>query len=534
VARFPAGDPGFRDALLDVLAGHDDELLARYVTDEGAISPPVLRGALAAQVARSAVHPVFFGSAITGAGIEDLSAGIAELLPAAAGDPGGELSGSVFKVDRGPAGERIAYLRLFAGTLRVRDRVSLRRPTTGTDPATTGTGSVGTGSTGTGSVGTGSAGTGSVGAGSVGGEKVTGIEVFDGGGLRAAGSVGAGRIATVRGLTGVRIGDAVGVPPDGAAHGVHFAPPTLETVVVPARAGERGALHVALAQLAEQDPLIDLRQDDVRGEISVSLYGEVQKEVVQATLADDFGLAVSFRETTTIHVERPAGTGEAVEFIATAPNPFLATVGLRVAPGPVGSGVGYRLGVELGGLPFSFHRAIEETVRETLAQGLHGWQLTDCVVTVTRTGYWARQSHSHGTFDKTMSSTSGDFRNLTPLVLMTALRRAGTTVYEPMHHFRIDLPADTVGPLLPVLTRLRAVPGTPRVERGAAVLEGELPAAEVHALGQRLPGLTRGEGVLESAFATYRPVTGAVPDRPRSDHNPLNRKEYLLHVVRRV
>jgi ribosomal protection tetracycline resistance protein len=91
-----------------------------------------------------------------------------------------------------------------------------------------------------------------------------------------------------------------------------------------------------------------------------------------------------------------------------------------------------------------------------------------------------------------------------------------------------------VGPLLPVLTRLRAVPRTPRIEAGGAVLEGEIPAAEVHGLEQRLPGLTRGEGVLESSFATWRPVTGPVPSRARSDHNPLDRKEYLLHVVRRV
>jgi ribosomal protection tetracycline resistance protein len=67
-----------------------------------------------------------------------------------------------------------------------------------------------------------------------------------------------------------------------------------------------------------------------------------------------------------------------------------------------------------------------------------------------------------------------------------------------------------------------------------AVLEGEIPAARVHELQQGLPGLTRGEGVLESAFDHYQQVRGAVPARPRTDHNPLNRKEYLLHVVRRV
>ena len=63
---------------------------------------------------------------------------------------------------------------------------------------------------------------------------------------------------------------------------------------MPRRAADRGALHAALTQLAEQDPLIDLRRDELREELLVSLYGEVQKEVVQATLADDYGLEVEF------------------------------------------------------------------------------------------------------------------------------------------------------------------------------------------------------------------------------------------------
>ena len=76
-----------------------------------------------------------------------------------------------------------------------------------------------------------------------------------------------------------------------------FAPPTLETVVVPQRPADRGRLHLALTQLAEQDPLINLSQDDRRQELSVSLYSEVQKEVIRATLAGDFGLEVSFRRS---------------------------------------------------------------------------------------------------------------------------------------------------------------------------------------------------------------------------------------------
>ena len=318
--------------------------------------------------------------------------------------------------------------------------------------------------------------------------KVTAISVS---GQGAAGAFGAGQIARLWGLNDVRIGDPIGDAP--AANGHHFAPPTLETIVEPRDAGDRGALHVALTQLAEQDPLINLRSD------AVSLYGEVQKEVIEATLAEDYGIAVSFRETTTICIERPAGSGAAVELIGTDANPLLATVGLRVDPAPFGAGVAFGLEVELGSMPFSFFKAVEETVYEALAHGVHGWQVTDCAVTMTHSGYYARQSHAHGTFDKSMSSTARDFRALTPIVLRRALERAGTTVYEPLHRFRIEAPADTFTSLLPALAKLGAVP---HALTGDA-LDGEIPAARVRALELGLPALTHGEGVLECAFARY-------------------------------
>jgi ribosomal protection tetracycline resistance protein len=495
-------DAVFTARLAEVLADHDDAFLAAYVDNEQAASQDDLRAGLAAQVRRGLVHPVFFGSAITGAGVDGLTAGIREFLPAAAAEgaadsdgadgEGGPVSGTVFKVERGPAGEKIAYVRMFSGELRVRDRLQFGRRGEG---------------------------------------KVTSISVFDGAAAAPRGSVAAGQIGKLWGLAGIQIGDSLGVSrPESAQH--HFAPPTLETVVVPRDAADKGALRVALDQLAEQDPLINLRQDDVRQEILVSLYGEVQKEVIAATLASDFGVDVGFRETTTICIERPVGTGAAAEIIGQEPNPFLATVGLRVDPAPVGSGVQFRLEVELGSMPFSFMRAVEETVRETLLQGIYGWQVTDCTVTLTHSGYWPRQSHSHGTFDSSMSSTAGDFRHLTPLVLMSALKQAGTSVHEPMNRFRLEVPADASSSILPVLARQRAIPLALTTEGSSSVLEGEIPAARVHDLERQLPALTRGEGVLECAFDSYQRVRGTIPARPRSDHSPLNRKEYLLHVMR--
>jgi ribosomal protection tetracycline resistance protein len=155
----------------------------------------------------------------------------------------------------------------------------------------------------------------------------------------------------------------------------------------------------------------------------VSLDGEVQKEIVQATLAGDFGLQARFRESTTICIERPVGSGAASELIGTDPNPFLATVGLRVDPAPAGSGVAFLLEVELGSMPYAFFAAVEETVRDPGpgAPRLGGDRLRGHHDPLR---YWPRQSHAHAIFDKSMSSTARDFRQLTPLVLMDALTEA--------------------------------------------------------------------------------------------------------------
>jgi ribosomal protection tetracycline resistance protein len=488
------GNPAFAATLASVLAERDDAILAAYVDDETSVSYRQLRAEVAAQTRRALVHPVFFGSAITGAGVDALMSGIAELLPAAEGGVDSPVSGTVFKIERGPAGEKIAYVRMLSGTVRTRDRLQFNGDNEG---------------------------------------KVTAISVFDQGSAVRRASVSAGQIGKLWGLGEIQIGDAIGAPRANAEH--HFAPPTLETVVVPRSTEDKGALRVALAQLAEQDPLINVRQDDTFQEISVSLYGEVQKEVIQATLADDFGIDVGFRETTTICIERPIGVGAADERLRQQPNPFLATVGLRVEPAPVDSGVDFRLETHVQGtMPIAFFRAVEDTVRETLRQGLYGWQVTDCTISMTHSGYLPRQSHAHQRFDKSMSSTGADFRNLTPLVLMSALRQAGTVVCEPIHRFHLEVPADTLGATLPVLTRLRAVPRTHTMRGPLGTLEGEVPAARMYELQQELRVATRGEGVLECVFDHYEPVRGASPTRPRSDHNPLNRKEYLLRVTRRA
>jgi ribosomal protection tetracycline resistance protein len=474
-----AADANFRARLADALAENDDALLAAYVEDETRLSHARLREALAAQTAGALLHPVFFGSAITGAGVGALMTGIAELLPGADRDADGPVSGRVFKIERGPAGEKIAYVRMFSGTVRTRDRLQFEGDRE---------------------------------------EKVTAISVFDHGAAVQRPSVSAGEIAVLRGLREIQIGDAIGeLRSHESQH--RFQPPTLESVVAPLDADDGHRLHVALAQLAEQDPLIAVRQDDKRGEISVSLYGEVQKEVIQATLESDFGLKVVFRETTPIYVERPVGTGEATELLHAESNPFLATIGLRVDPAPSGSGNVFRLHVDPRSAPLylyktfeSFTEHMDQYVRRAQQEGLFGWQVTDCVVTMTRCSYSIPDGPPSR---RGPPSTAADFRKLTPLVLRQALERARTVVCEPVVRASLEIPTEAIGAVIPALARLGAAVETPSPREGLSTIETVLPAARVHDLQRQLPELTGGEGSLESRFAGYEPVSGDQPARRR-------------------
>jgi ribosomal protection tetracycline resistance protein len=483
VVGFGAGDRSFADRISDVLVMHDDELLSELVAGADALSYPRLRCELVEQSRAAAVHPVFFGSAITGAGAEQLMAGLTEFLPTPDVADDGPLAGSVFKVERGPAGERVAYVRMFSGVLHARDR---------TDD----------------------------------GDKVTAIRVFDDGDSVQRSSVPAGRIAKVWGLSAVRIGDPIGAAWT-KSHDNAFAPPTLETVVVPGRPSDKGELHAALAQLAEQDPLIDLRQDDARGELFLSLYGEVQKEVIRDTLAAEYGLDVTFRETTVICIERPRGTGEGLELLGKRHNPYLATIGLRVEPAAIGSGIDVRFDVDVRSVPLYVYKTIDvfrdamtRHVRATLRHGLAGWAVHDCVVTMTHSDYM-----SPGT-------KARHLRKLTPVVLMSALNKAGTVVCEPIHRFRLECPAPKLHTVLAALGRLGATPHETSAATDRATIHGEVAAARMHDLQLSLRSLTRGEGVLEFEFDRYDAVAGAPPSRPRPAPDPLDRVQYFREVPR--
>lgn len=483
LAQVKALDPGSEPlfaTLCETLAENDDELLRDYLQAPHRLNRERLDHALRDQVSRGLVQPVFAGAAVTGIGLSALMSAIATLLPGRHLDPEAAVSGKIFKIERGWGGEKLSYLYLSSGTIRLRDHLDLPQ-----GPA-----------------------------------RVTGIELFEAGKTHSATSFKAGQIARVSGLASARIGDSAGAG-HLAAIGRQFAPPTLESRVQAQRPSENAALWLALNQLVEQDPLIDLRRNETTNAIFVSLYGEVQKEVIQSSLLTDFGLAVAFEDSTVICAERLAGTGTGLQIIFKEPNPFLATIGLRVEPRPEGAGNSFALEVDIGQMPASFYRAVEDAVFETLKQGISGWQVIDCHVAMTA----ARHSSP--------SSTAADFRQLTPWVLATALSVAQTVICEPFDRFHLETPAEALSSVLTLLSRSGAATKEAIVGDGVVRLEGHVASERIQGIQQQLPGLTSGRGTMETSFHHYAPADDQQRSRKRFGPDPFNDRDYPLRLSRK-
>ncbi|GAA1608544.1 elongation factor G [Actinoplanes couchii] len=483
------------EPIVEATAEINDLVAVRWVNGEPARIRDVRR-AVRRAVRCGDLSPVVCGSAITGAGVPQLRRFLADLLPrsaapeAPAASPVAPAAGTVFAVDRDGQGRR-AWVRLWSGSLRVRDRVT-------------------------------------IGAGRP--QTVTQIAVSEPDGVRVRQSASAGQIVAVRGLS-ARIGQHVGEPPRRSLYA--FPPPTRQATVEPVDPARRLALFAGLAELADEDPLVDLRLDEMRSEAVIRLHGEVQKEVIAALLAERYGVEVRFSGTLTACIERVAGTGKASERVKERGNPYLAGLGLRIEAAPVGHGIEFRPGLEPGRLPAAFVSAAEEGARAGLRQGRFGWPVTDCVISMTSSQYWPRQSRPHQKFDKSISTIAADFRNLGQVVVAAALREAGTRVCEPVERFDVNLPEYVADAVTALLGRSGALIDDTTVAGGYLEVAGTLPSARIPALVAALPDLTGGEAVLTTHFDHYAPVpTAHPPTLPRRGPDPACREEYFRAVPR--
>ncbi|KAB7635042.1 tetracycline resistance ribosomal protection protein [Bacillus cereus] len=471
------------DDCIERLAPYNESLLESFVNNE-IVTDTLLREELEKQIQQANLYPIFFGSALTGIGVTELLENIPSLLPANNPSQDEELSGIVFKIEREPSGEKIAYVRVFSGTLHVRKYVHIQRDESLPHK-----------------------------------EKIKKMCMFHNGNAVQTSTVPSGDFCKVWGLNNIKIGDIIGERTD-YIKDIHFAEPQMEAAINAVPKERIHDLYAALMELCEEDPLIKVWKDDIHNELYIRLFGEVQKEVIETTLYEKYNLQVTFSNTRVVCMEKPIGIGSSVEVMGEKANPFYATVGFKVERGELNSGITYKLGVELGSLPLAFHKAIEDTVFQTLKQGLYGWEVTDISVTLTHTGY------------ASPVTTASDFRNLTPLVLMDALKQAETYVYEPVNEFELTVPKQAISTAMYKLAAIPATFSEPIFNNDSYHLTGSLPVAKTENFQRMLHSFTEGEGFFTTKPAGYKKLKAPFPTRKRVDNNPLNRKDYLLHVLK--
>ncbi len=471
------------DDCMELLAPFNESLLESYVNNE-IIPDALLREKLEQQIQQANVYPIFFGSAMTGIGVTEILEKLPYLMPAHTSAQEELLSGVVFKIEREPSGEKVAYVRVFSSNLHVRKYVNIQRSKSLSHK-----------------------------------EKIKKMCLFHNGDSIQTTTVPSGEFCKVWGLNDIKIGDIIGEHTD-YIKDIHFAEPQMEAAIEALPKERIHDLYAALMELCEEDPFIKVWKDDVHNELYIRLFGEVQKEVIETTLYEKYNLQVTFSNTRVVCIEKPIGVGNSVEVMGEKENPFYATVGFKVERGELNCGITYKLGVELGSLPLAFHKAIEDTVFQTLKQGLYGWEVTDIIVTLTHTGY------------ASPITTASDFRNLTPIVLMDALKQAETYVYEPVNEFELTVPEQAIST---AMYKLAAVPATfaePILYNNSYQLTGSLPVAKTENFKRMLHSFTEGEGIFTTKPAGFTKLMAPFPTRKRVDYNPLNRKDYLLHVLK--
>ncbi|GGD93405.1 elongation factor G [Paenibacillus nasutitermitis] len=478
-----AGEPDswsayYQDLMVETIAERDEALTLAYL--EGSELPASwLLPILEEGVRHSELFPVLFGASNRGVGVTELLDAVVRLLPPPEGSEDAPVSGVVFKIEKDQAMGKIAYVRLYDGVIRNRD--TLVNHTRGLQ------------------------------------DKVTQIRRVHGQKTEDTGLLAAGGIAAVYGLNRARIGDILGLP--GRVPGEQrLAVPLLTVQVQWRNEAEYPAVVAAFAELADEDPLLDLQWLQDERELHLKVMGPIQMEVLSHLMRSRFGLGVTFGAPSVIYKETPASAGEG--YIAyLMPKPCWAILRFLIEPAERGSGLAYSSRVRGEQLTESYQNEVARRVPEALSQGLLGWEVTDLRVTLLEGEHHVWHTHPL------------DFVIATPMGIMNGLAHVGTKLLEPMLRFRLSIPEEYGGKLLGELVVMRGEFDAPVVRQERMEIEGLLPVATTLDFPARLGSLTRGRGTLSTFFHGYRECPPDVHvERVRRGVNPLDQSKYILAV----
>ena len=449
----------------DNLAMCSEALMEEYL-ENGAISTD----SIAEAIANREVFPCYFGSALKLVGVDTLLQGIKKytLYP----EYPDEFGARVFKITRDNSGNRLTYLKVTGGELRVKMPVSNAQSAGRTEDV----------------------GKNSLAAGEqVWQEKADQLRIYSGTQFQPVDVVPAGGICAVTGLTRTFAGQGLGYETENAL-------PVLEPVLTYQLLLPEGSDPIRvlgqLRQLEEEEPELHMVWREESSEIHVQVMGEVQIEILKSLIWERFGLEVEFGSGSIVYKETIAEPVEGIGHFE--PLRHYAEVHLLLEPGERGSGMQFGAICSEDMLDKSWQRLVLTHLEEKAHLGvLTGSEITDMRILLIAGR--AHLKHTEG----------GDFRQATYRAVRQGLRRSKSILLEPVFGFTLELPTENLGRAMSDIQRMYGSFDTPITEGETSILTGTAPVATMRDYQREVNAYTRGHGRLSCVLKGYEPCHNA-------------------------
>ena len=461
----------------DPVISKNDKLLEKYIAGEK-LTIQELTYEESRCVKKGSLFPIYHGSARNNIGTQQLIEAISNLFCSEMNENDSELCGRVFKIEYTDHKQRLVYLRLYSGTLHLRDTIILPEKKK---------------------------------------VKLTEIYIPSNGEMIQTKIVCSGDIFIIPNNT-LRLNDIIGnekILPCNVWNDKTV--PILRTRIEPIKIEEREKLLDALTEIADTDPLLRYYVDTITHEIIISFLGTVQLEVICSLLIEKYHINIRIEDPTVIYLEKPLQKADYTIHIEVPPNPFWASIGLSITPLPIGSGIQYESKVSLGYLNQSFQNAVREGINYGLEQGLYGWKVTDCKICFEYGVYYSPVS------------TPSDFRFLAPIVLEQTLKKAGTQLLEPYLSFILFTPQGYLSRAYNDAQKHCAIIETSQSKNDEIIFTGHIPVRCINEYRNTLTLYTNGQAVFLTELKDYQIATCEPVIQSRRPNNRIDKVRHMFN-----
>lgn len=443
--------------------GQDEEWIESVAVCEEAVleryleNGEVTKNDVQTMIKERKLFPCFFGSALKLFGVEEFIKGMDEYMMDAAYPK--EFGAKVYKIARDPQGNRLSYMKITGGTLKVKDILTNKKSDNKQENQ------------------------------EVWEEKVDQIRIYSGAKFESVKEVKAGTICAVTGLNNTYPGQGLGIE---VASDMPVLEPVLTYQIQLPEGTDLPVMLKQLKQLEEEEPELHIVWNESLNEIHAQLMGEVQIEILKTMIEERFGVSVEFGAGNIVYKETIANKVEGVGHFE--PLRHYAEVHLLMEPAEIGSGLQFDTACSEDMLDRNWQRLILTHLEEREHVGvLTGSPITDMKITLVSGR--AHQKHTEG----------GDFRQATYRAIRQGLKEAKSVLLEPYYEFRMELPTEQVGRAMADIQKMQGSFEGPWMEEEMAVLTGTGPVSTMRDYQTELISYTKGCGRMFCSFKGYEP-----------------------------